>query len=209
MSCRTISAAVAITLALLPSLSAGPSGRKHIYIVGSSTVYPFSKAVAEQVAASTGSAAPVVKATGTGFGLEAFCAGTGDHYPDIANASRRMQRSEFERCLKNGVKGIVEIPIGVDGVAVVRGKSGAPFKLTAAQLFMALAKDVPDNTGQLSRNPFKKWSQIDPSLPHVYIAVLGPSEAHGTRDSLHELLLKAGAARIPALTELRKRDQAR
>jgi phosphate transport system substrate-binding protein len=167
MSLRAICAAATINLALMPSLSAEPSGRKHIYIVGSSTVYPFSKAVAAQVAASTDSPAPVVEATGTGAGLEAFCAGTGDRYPDIANASRRMLRSEFERCATNGVKHIVEIPIGVDGVAVVRGKSGAPFTLTAAHLFLALAKDVPDTTGQPSRNPFKKWSQIDPSLPHA------------------------------------------
>jgi phosphate transport system substrate-binding protein len=199
---------VTINLALLPSLSAEPGGRKHIYIAGSSTVYPFSKAVARQVAASTGSPAPMVEATGTTAGLRAFCEGTGDRHPDIANASRRMQRSEFERCLKNGVKDIVEILIGIDAVAVVRGKSGAPLKLTAAHLFLALAKDVPDKTGQLSRNPFKKWSQIDPSLPGTDIVVLGPSQDHGTRDSLHELLLKEGAARVPALVEIRKTDPA-
>jgi len=198
---------MAIGVVLLPPLSAEPSNRKHIYIVGSSTVYPFSKAVADQVAASTGSPAPKVEVTGTSAGLKAFCAGTGDSYPDAANASRRMHRSEFEVCVRNGVKDIVEIQIGVDGVAVVRGKSGTPFKVTAAHLFLALAKDVPDRTGQLSPNAFKKWSQIDPSLPDVDIAVLGPSQAHGTRDSLHELLLKEGAARVPALAELREKDQ--
>src|SRR5262245_53793688 len=206
MNLRMVYALVTINLAVLPSL-AEPGGRKHIYIAGSSTVYPFSKAVARQVASSTGSAAPVVEATGTTAGLTAFCEGTGDRYPDIANASRRMQRSEFERCLKNGVKDIVEVLIGIDAVAVVRGTSGARLELTAAHLFLALAKDVPDKNGQLSRNPFKKWSQIDPSLPDADIVVLGPSQAHGTRDSLHELLLKEGAARVPTLAQLRKEDQ--
>jgi phosphate transport system substrate-binding protein len=204
---RVVCAAAAAVLLLASSVSAQTAGRKHVHAVGSSTVYPFTKAVAQTVAASAGAPAPVVEATGTSAGFAAFCGGTGDRYPDIANASRRMQKSEFELCLKNGIREIVEIPIGVDGIAVVRGKSGPAFKLTSTHLFLALAKDVPDSTGQIVRNPFKKWSQIDASLPDADIAVIGPSATSGTHDLLHELLLKKGAEALPTLAALRKNDR--
>jgi phosphate transport system substrate-binding protein len=199
-------AAVAALVAFAPSLSAQTAGRKHIHAVGSSTVYPVTKAVVENVVKAAGAPAPVIESTGTGAGLAAFCGGTGDRFPDIANASRRIQKSELELCRKNGVTEIVELPIGIDGVALVRSPSGPAFKLTTSQLFLALAKDVPDKSGVLGRNPFKRWSEIDASLPNVNISVIGPGAGSGTRDAVHELLLREGAMKLPALADLRKKD---
>jgi phosphate transport system substrate-binding protein len=186
----------------------GPAeARDQIRIVGSSTVYPFTTAVAEQLGKATGLKTPVVESTGTGGGMKLFCSGIGEQHPDATNASRRMKKGEFETCLKNGVKDIVEINIGFDGLTVAQSKQGPAIKLTLAQLFLAVAKEVPGPDGKLIANPHKNWSDIDKSLPNVKIEILGPPPTSGTRDSFHELLLEVGAEQIPALAALKKSDR--
>lgn len=180
--------------------------RDQIRIVGSSTVYPFTTAVAEQVGKSAGIKTPVVESTGTGGGMKLFCDGVGVNFPDVTNASRRIKKSEFETCQKNGVKDIVEIKIGFDGISMAQSKAGAPIELTLPQLFLAIAKEVPGPDGKLIPNPNKNWSDIDKSLPNTKIEVLGPPPTSGTRDALHELMLEKGAEKIPALAELKKSD---
>jgi len=182
------------------------SARDQIRIVGSSTVYPFTTAVAEQLGKTAGVKTPVVESTGTGGGMKLFCAGVGVQHPDATNASRRMKKGEFADCQKNGVKDIVEIPIGFDGISVAQSKEGPATKLTLAQLFLALAKEVPGPDGKLVANPYKNWSDIDRSLPNIKIEVLGPPPTSGTRDAMHELLLEPGAESIPAMAALKKAD---
>jgi phosphate transport system substrate-binding protein len=180
--------------------------RDQIRIVGSSTVYPFTTAVAEQLGKTAGIKTPVVESTGTGGGMKLFCAGVGEEHPDATNASRRIKKGEFESCQKNGVKDIVEVPVGYDGLTIAQSKQGAPINLTLAQVFLALAKQVPGPDGKLVPNPNKTWSDIDKSLPNVKIEVLGPPPTSGTRDSLHELFLEKGAETIPAMAALKKSD---
>jgi phosphate transport system substrate-binding protein len=189
------------------AVSGAAEARDQIRIVGSSTVYPFTTAVAEQVGKLPGMKTPVVESTGTGGGMKLFCAGVGVDHPDATNASRRMKKGEFESCQKNGVKDIVEINIGFDGLTVAQSKQGAPIKLTLAQLLLAVAKEVPGPDGKLVANPNKNWSDIDKSLPNTKIEVLGPPPTSGTRDSFHELLLEKGAESIPALAALKKSDR--
>jgi phosphate transport system substrate-binding protein len=138
--------------------------------------------------------------------MKLFCAGVGEAHPDATNASRAIKKSEFEDCQKNGVKDIVEIKVGFDGISMAQSKAGAPIQLTLPQLFLALAKEVPGPDGKLIPNPNKNWSDIDKSLPNVKIEVLGPPPTSGTRDALHELMLEQGALKIPALVELKKSD---
>jgi phosphate transport system substrate-binding protein len=180
--------------------------RNYMYITGSSVVYPFTKAVAEHLVEAKSAVAPIIEPTGTAAGIEAFCGGLDNGYPDIANASRRMKKSEFETCQKHGVEDIIEIPVGLDGVTIARSKSGADFKLTSAQLFLALAEKVPGKDGRLIANPYKKWSDIDPSLPNIEITLLVPG-GQGTRASLHELLLSKGAENFPILADIKKQDE--
>jgi len=182
------------------------SARDQIRIVGSSTVYPFTTAVAEQFGKSGAGKTPVVESTGTGGGMKIFCEGVGADKADVTNASRRMKKGEFETCQKNGVKDIVEINIGFDGLTIAQSKAGQSMKLTLAQVYLALAQQVPDKDGKLVDNPHKNWSDIDKSLPNVKIEVLGPPPTSGTRDSLHELFLEKGAEQIPALAALKKAD---
>ena len=199
--------ASAFALVAAGTLVAGSaSARDQIRIVGSSTVYPFTTAVAEQLGKTAGIKTPVVESTGTGGGMKLFCAGVGVQHPDASNASRRMKKGEFADCQKNGVKDIVEINIGFDGLTVAQSKQGTPIKLTLAQLLLAVAKEVPGPDGKLVANPNRNWSDIDKSLPNVKIEVLGPPPTSGTRDSFHELLLEKGAEQVPSLVQLKKSD---
>jgi phosphate transport system substrate-binding protein len=199
--------ASALALATTAIVVAGAAhARDQIRIVGSSTVYPFTTAVAEQLGKTGGVKTPVVESTGTGGGMKLFCDGVGVNFPDVTNASRRMKKGEYDSCQKNGVKDIIEINIGFDGLTMAQSKEGTPIKLTLGQLYLALAKEVPGADGKLIPNPNKTWSDIDKSLPAAKIEVLGPPPTSGTRDSLHELLMEKGAEQVPALAALKKSD---
>lgn len=200
-----LSAAAAVAGCM--AFAGAASARDQIRVVGSSTVYPFTTAVAEQFGKSGAGKTPVVESTGTGGGMKLFCAGVGVGHPDVTNASRRMKAGEFESCTKNGVKGIVEINIGFDGLTIAQSKAGPKMNLKLSQVYLALAEQVPDKDGKLVANPNKSWSDIDPSLPAIKIEVLGPPPTSGTRDSMHELFLEKGAEQIPALAALRKSDR--
>jgi phosphate transport system substrate-binding protein len=203
---RFIALSAAAAVAGFMALADTAAARDQIRVVGSSTVYPFTTAVAEQFGKSGAGKTPVVESTGTGGGMKLFCAGIGESHPDVTNASRRMKSGEFESCQKAGVTDIVEINIGFDGLTIAQSKAGAPINLKLSQVYMALAEQVPDKDGKLVPNPYKMWSDIDKSLPNTKIEVLGPPPTSGTRDSLHELFLEVGALQIPALAELRKTD---
>lgn len=172
-----------ILLAAAAVLAAGAAvaqTRSEIRIVGSSTVFPFSTAVAEQFGRTTDFATPVVESTGSGGGLKLFCSGVGVDTPDITNSSRRMKASEFELCASNGVTDIIESVIGFDGIVVANIATGPQFSLTRAQLVIALAEQGPKPT---------TWNEVDPSLPPLPIEVLGPPPSSGTRDAFEELVL--------------------
>jgi len=197
--------------ALALALTAGVAeARDQIRIVGSSTVFPFSTAVAEQFGKTTSFKTPVVESTGSGGGLKLFCAGVGVEHPDITNASRRIKASEVETCAANGVTSITEVRIGFDGIVVANSRAAPPTSLTLQQLWLALAKDVPEggvDGGTLVANPYQKWSDIDPSLPDVKIEVLGPPPTSGTRDAFVELAMEGGCKSFESIAALKKSDK--
>ena len=198
--------AVAATFVLTGAAYA-QSARDYISMVGSSTVYPFATAVAE--AFGKGSfKTPKVESTGTGGGFKLFCAGVGVQHPDISNASRAIKKSELETCAKNGVTEIVEINIGFDGIVVASSKKNKPMPLTVKDLWLALAKEVPDPaTGKLVTNNFKTWKDINATLPANKIEVLGPPPTSGTRDAFVELVMDKGCKEFDAVKELEKSDE--
>jgi len=199
-------AAVAISAAALVAMTANASARDQIRIVGSSTVFPFATAVAEQFGNKTSFKTPVIESTGSGGGLKLFCAGVGTEHPDVTNASRRIKSSEVETCAKNGVAEITEVKVGFDGIVFANSKKSGLSKLTKQQIFLALAAQVPVN-GKLVENPYKKWSDIDSSLPNKAIEVLGPPPTSGTRDAFVELVMRKGARTIDMLSAMRKADK--
>ncbi|MEG9861313.1 MAG: PstS family phosphate ABC transporter substrate-binding protein [Parvularculales bacterium] len=179
--------------------------RNQIRIVGSSTVFPFATAAAENFSRNSNYRTPVVESTGTGGGMKLFCAGIGVNTPDISNASRRIKKSEYDTCKRNGVS-ITEVKVGYDGIVIANARSGPKMALTLGQVFQALAEKVPVD-GELVLNPYKKWSDIDPSLPNVKIEVLGPPPTSGTRDAFVELAMEGGAKSFSMLAALRKMNK--
>lgn len=165
------------------------SKRNYISIVGSSTVYPFTAVIAEKFGRKKNYKTPTVEATGTGGGFKLFCSGIGYKYPDLTNASRPIQQSEIRHCQENGVTEISEIKIGYDGIVIANSSKGKNFNLTKKHIFLALAQKVPQNK-KLVDNFYKKWSQIDESLPNIEIKVYGPPPSSGTRDAFVELAME-------------------
>ncbi len=202
-------AAAAVAGAATLAIAAGAQARDQIRVVGSSTVFPFSTAVAEAFGKGSKFKTPVVESTGSGGGLKLFCGGVGVRHPDIANASRRIKTSEVDRCAKNGVTDITEVKIGYDGIVIANAKSVPQMTLSLKQLFLALAKVVPaDAAGaKLQDNPYTKWSDVDSSLPDRKIEVLGPPPTSGTRDAFVELAMEGGCKAFPAIKAMRKADK--
>ena len=193
---------IILATTILAAASGAAHARDEIRIVGSSTVYPFTTAVAETFGKVSGKT-PVVESTGTGGGFKLFCAAVGVDSPDFSNASRAIKKSEFEDCAKNGIN-VIEIKVGFDGLTIAT--AGEPIKLTKQQIFMALAKQVPDASGKLVDNPYKMWNEIDASLPAAKIEVLGPPPSSGTRDSFVELVMEKGAEKFESLAAMKKAD---
>ena len=181
----------------------GSSGSgSQIKIVGSSTVYPFTTAVAEDFQRANPGTSVIVESTGTGGGMKLFCGGIGDQFPDATNASRRIKESELADCAKNGVNNVIELPVGIDGLTLIQAKGQPALSLTVAQIYQALAAN-PFGKPQTART----WQDIDPSLPATRIRVLGPPPTSGTRDSLAELILGKGCDSNPAMKELKTSDE--
>lgn len=196
------SAVLAATL--LAGCGGGQSGsREQVRAVGSSTVYPFAKVVADGfVKSNAGMQSPIIESTGTGAGMKLFCAGVGAQHPDIANASRRMKRSEYDECASHGVKDVMEIQVGLDGVAFAEASGGPGIALTPADVYKALAANPFGKP-----NTAKNWSDVNPALPAIPILVYGPPSTSGTRDALKELILMKGCDTDPAMKALKDSDK--
>jgi len=202
---------VFVIVAALVAATAGvvhAQQRDSISIVGSSTVYPFATVVAEKFGKAGSFKTPKIESTGTGGGFKLFCGGVGVQHPDMSNASRAIKATEFEACQKNGVTDIVEVKIGYDGIVVANSKKASSLKLTTKDIFLALAKEVPDPKGGegLVANPYKTWKEVNASLPDVKIEVLGPPPTSGTRDAFLELGMEPGAIKFEGLKKLSKDD---
>ncbi|MEQ1548133.1 MAG: substrate-binding domain-containing protein [Chakrabartia sp.] len=201
---RTIGvlALASVSLAACGGGTTGGGTREEIRAVGSSTVYPFATAIAESFTNKGGFKSPVIESTGTGAGMKLFCAGVGTAHPDIENASRRIKKSEYEDCAKNGVKDIIELQIGLDGIAFAEATGGANMKLTVADVYKALAANPFGKP-----NTAKNWSDVNPALPAMPIVVYGPPSTSGTRDALAELILTKGCESDPAMKALKESDK--
>lgn len=199
--------ATAIASSMMTTVYA--AGRDQIGIVGSSTVYPFATVVAERFGKESGMKTPKIESTGTGGGMKLFCAGVDVSTPDVTNASRRIKKSEFEMCQKNGVTDVVEVLIGYDGIVLANSTSTPQMDVTRQEIFLALAKEVPakDGSETLVANPNNTWADINPKLPATKIEVLGPPPTSGTRDAFVELAMEKGCSAFPFLKAMKKTDK--
>ena len=194
---------VALVAACGGSGSGSGGSAAQLKVVGSSTVYPFTTAVAEEFQRANPGSSVIVESTGTGAGIKLFCSGVGGSTPDMVNASRQMKKSEYEDCVKAGAKNVIEVTVGIDGLTLIQAKGQPALNLTVDQIYKALAAD-PFGKGA---NTAQTWKDIDPSLPATKIRVLGPPPTSGSRDSLAELILTKGCESDPAMKELKKSDE--
>lgn len=202
--CRLgVSAALAMT-----AVQAAAQSRDYISVVGSSTVYPFATVVAERFGRASGATTPKVESTGTGGGMKLFCAGVGTAHPDMTGASRQIKKSEFDQCQANGVKDIIEIQIGFDGIVLANSKKAPQVTLSTKDIFLALAKQVPDgDLEKLIPNPYKTWKQVNAALPDDKIEVLGPPPTSGTRDAFAELAMEAGCKSFAWIKAIKDKNE--
>ena len=205
-----LAALLAAGLLATPAAMAA-SGRDYVSVVGSSTVYPFTTTVAEQFGRASRFKTPKVESTGTGGGIKLFCSGVGVRHPDVVNASRAILQSEIDMCARGGVRDVIEVKVGYDGIVVAGSKKGKPYRLTRQQLYLALAKQVPDpaKSGSLIDNPHRTWNQIDASLPADRIEVLGPPPTSGTRDAFLELVMEPGCQNYAWIKALKDSNEGR
>ncbi|MEE4377476.1 MAG: substrate-binding domain-containing protein [Candidatus Competibacteraceae bacterium] len=196
----------ALAAVLFSSTAYAEINRDTIRIVGSSTVYPFAVEVAERFSSNTDFKRPDIQSTGSGGGLKLFCAGVGSDHPDISNASRRIKNSESQVCEVNGVKDILEVPIGYDGIVLAGAKQMEAFPLTRKDLYLAVSRRVPDPSGEqrMVKNPYNNWQDINPSLPAIPIEIFGPPESSGTRDAFRELVMEPACEEFELVKELKQ-----
>src|SRR5688500_12536490 len=194
--------AASALLAACGSNSSGGGSAEQIKIVGSSTVYPFTRAVAELFQRANAGTSVIVESTGTGAGIKLFCSGVGSEFPDIVNASRPMKKSEYEACQGAGAKAVIEVPIGIDGLTLIEANDATPLKLTVRDVYAALAA-TPFGKPQSAQT----WRDVNPALPAIKIRVLGPPPTSGTRDSLAELILEKGCQSDPGMKALKESNE--
>ncbi len=204
---KTLIAGLLLSSTILAAGSNVAFAREQIRIVGSSTVFPFATTVAERFGKTTEFKTPIVESTGSGGGLKLFCSGDGENDPDITNASRRIKTSEVKKCAANGITDIVEVKIGYDGIVLANSKKAKALELTLKDVFLALAKNVPDGDGKTKANSYKTWSDVNPALPNVKIEVMGPPPTSGTRDAFVELAMEGGCKSFKWIKALKKKDK--
>lgn len=201
----------AAAFTLFCAFGSSVAAQDQIRVVGSSTVFPFATAAAEEFGNTTSFKTPIIESTGTGGGLKLFCAGVGSTHPDIANASRRVKQSELDLCHKNGVDEVVEVKIGFDGIVLAASKNAAAMQFSLRDLYLALAAQIPapgteGGAGNMIANPNMTWNQVNPSLPNLEIQVLGPPPTSGTRDAFNELAIEGGCKTFAGMAALKKSD---
>ena len=199
----------AVLVGLVSFSGVAQAERDYIQIVGSSTVYPFATVVAERYGKTSGFKTPIIESTGSGGGMKLFCSGVGEQHPDITNASRRIKSSEFEKCQANGVTDVIEVKVGYDGIVIGNTKEAEQLSLSRKDIFLALAKDVPNPDGSESMvpNPYMTWQDVNADLPAIKIEVLGPPPTSGTRDAFAELALEGGCKSFDFIKAMKKADK--
>lgn len=201
----------ALSASVLLNTQVASAARDYISVVGSSTVYPFATVVAERFGKSTNFKTPKIESTGSGGGFKLFCQGVGVTNPDITNASRRIKATEVQLCADNGVSEITEILIGYDGIVIGNAKSVDQMVLSRKDIFLALAKQVPNPDGSetLVDNPYETWSEVNSELPNKKIEVLGPPPTSGTRDAFAELALEGGCKKFAWIKAIKKQNKSK
>ncbi len=161
------------------------SGR--VEIDGSSTVFPISEAMAEEIGLETGGAIQVtVGQSGTGGGFKRFCTGE----TDISDASREIRESEVQQCAANGVE-YEQFSVALDGIAVVVHADNDWVECITVDELRRIWE--PGST-------VRTWSDIRPEWPAQPMKLYGPGTNSGTFDYFTEAIMGEAARSRPDYT---------
>ncbi len=181
-----------VAIASLAAAGTAAQARDQIQVAGSSTVLPYAQIVAEEFGKTYSNfKSPVVESGGSSAGLKQFCQGVGAETIDVANASRKIKDSEVKACAEAGVKDIIEVKFGYDGIVFASDAKADSFAFEPKDWFLALAPQIVVD-GKLVDNPNKTWKDVNPNFPDWEIAAYIPGEKHGTREVFEEKVLEAG-----------------
>jgi phosphate transport system substrate-binding protein len=203
---RLRNAFAGVLIAALSGQVIAQTSRDYLIIVGSTTIFPFAEVVVDRFTESTGRPKPQVQPTGSGGGMALFCNGNDLLDPDITYASRAIRKKEVDACRKNGVDAIVEIKIGYDGVILAGSGEAPPISLTRRDIYLALAKEIPDGNGNFIANPSSTWKDVNESLPATPIEVWGPRKGSGTRYVLQRAAMEEGCRTLEGMIDLEEED---
>jgi phosphate transport system substrate-binding protein len=126
---------------------------------------------------------------------------------NLVELSRRVTPTELRNC--DVV--IKELKVGHQAIVLARSGLYGPMQLSARDLFLALARQVPVPTDPtvLMDNPYTTWNEINGTLPYDRIHILGPGLGLVQEKLAAALLLEAGCNTYPWIADLRVTDPAR
>lgn len=155
-----------------------------IRIDGSSTVFPITEAVAEELRAVHPKVKVTVGVSGTGGGFKKFSRGE----TDISDASRPIKKKEIKSCKENNIN-YIELTVAYDGLAVLVNPENDWVDYFTIEELKRLWE--PQAQGIIM-----KWSQIREGWPDKEIHLFGPGVASGTYDYFTEAIIgESGASR--------------
>ncbi len=184
-------AKLTVSVLAIAAAATAANARDNVQVTGSSTVLPYSTIVAEAFGENFSFPTPVVEGGGSGAGRKKMCEGVGANTADIANSSSRITKGDYELCQTNGVKDIMEVRFGYDGIVFASDINGPEFAFTQADIHGALAAKVVKG-GALVDNTSKTWADVNPVLPAQDILVFVPGTKHGTREVFDEKVIIQG-----------------
>jgi phosphate transport system substrate-binding protein len=170
---------VAAALAIAAFFTAAPvkAASGLITVDGSSTVYPITEAVAEEIQKATkGEIKVTVGISGTGGGFKRFCRGE----TDISDASRPIKKKEMDLCKEAGIK-YVELPVAYDALTVVINPKNDWIKSMTVEELKKMWE--PEAQGKVMT-----WKQVNPAWPDKAIKMFGPGADSGTFDYFTEAI---------------------
>jgi phosphate transport system substrate-binding protein len=136
--------------------------------------------------------------------LQALCA-----HADLAMVSRRITGAELQRCWNQHIE-VAEWKIGYQAVVLTAGPMAEAAALTPRDVFLALAKRIPDpaEPSQLIDNPNMTWRDVDARFDYRSIDVLVPTDV-ATRAAFVRLVMERGCESFGWIRELKQTNRRR
>jgi len=176
---RRLSALVGFGMLVVATAPAHAQLSGSVRIDGSSTVAPITMAAAEMFMAEHPRVRVTVGISGTGGGFKKFLDQDSDLRTNISDASRPIRAPELARAKKLGVD-FVEVPIGMDGIAITVNPSNKFCKALTVEELRRIWEPSSD---------ISNWNQVRPGFPDLPLKLYGPGTDSGTFDYFTKVIV--------------------